>query len=403
MNRAVLRFILLLLLLAAPMLRGDEPRFFIETIDVRNLRHASPDIVRAESRLDPQHAYSEHELREASDRVARLPFVLDAQFSLEKGSRREAYVLVITVDEATPFFFGLDMLAVPTRGNGDHQLNLVNEDRGGALGYRFFAGRRGAFHVAVGQQEFLAREARTVGIIQAGYTQYDLFGVHAFATLNIGVAPDASRSLLTQLLVGVPLTPTQTLTASLATSNLDYRSGNANRYDSRSFRVEWTHNTTNDLILPTRGTILSAGPVVARDDDRISTFDSATGQTVRVETRSHTLGLGLAAAHYWQLSERNSIGLRGQEDFRKTPGTRSGSVDDLASHSGEALLRYTHLLHVRTAENPTESALQFGVHYFDHLFHTGLPHNGSGEKLASVSWVRRSSWGILRFGVGYAW
>src|SRR4051794_36154153 len=114
MNK-LLRFLPLLLLLSAP-LRAEEPvRFFVERIDVRNLRHAGREVIVSEARLHEGGAYSEAELREANDRIERLPFVLDAQFSLEKGSRRDAYVLVISVEETKPFFYGIDMTLFHTK------------------------------------------------------------------------------------------------------------------------------------------------------------------------------------------------------------------------------------------------------------------------------------------------
>ncbi|MCU1347355.1 MAG: sigma-54-dependent transcriptional response regulator, partial [Acidobacteria bacterium] len=87
------RLIAILILMAAlfggAAARGSDevPRFLIERIDVRNLRHASPEIVRAESRLKEGSSYDERELAAASDRINRLPFILDAQFSLEHFCR----------------------------------------------------------------------------------------------------------------------------------------------------------------------------------------------------------------------------------------------------------------------------------------------------------------------------
>lgn len=78
--------IILLFVVRALAAAEESPRFFIERIDVRNTCHASPAIIRAETRLHEGQTYSEADLREASYRVARLPFVLDAQYSLEKGA-----------------------------------------------------------------------------------------------------------------------------------------------------------------------------------------------------------------------------------------------------------------------------------------------------------------------------
>jgi outer membrane protein assembly factor BamA len=93
----MLRKILLLLLLAVP-LYADEPAFFLERIEVRNQERVSPEVVIAESRLRAGQQYSEAELRDAAVRLARLPFLLSVDFSLEKGSERGRYILVLTVN-----------------------------------------------------------------------------------------------------------------------------------------------------------------------------------------------------------------------------------------------------------------------------------------------------------------
>jgi outer membrane protein assembly factor BamA len=74
-----------MLLLVCARASCAEDRFLIERIDVRKLVHASADVIRAESRLHEGESYAEADLRAASDRVRRLPFMLDAAFSLERG------------------------------------------------------------------------------------------------------------------------------------------------------------------------------------------------------------------------------------------------------------------------------------------------------------------------------
>ena len=89
----------------------DRPaRFFLERIAVEGVRRASPEVIVSESLLAEGHSYTEGELRQAVDRVQRLPFVLDAGFSLGRGSRRGHYRLLIEVDEVHAFFFGADLL-----------------------------------------------------------------------------------------------------------------------------------------------------------------------------------------------------------------------------------------------------------------------------------------------------
>ena len=142
------------------------PRFFIETIAVEGAGQASSGIVVSESLLEEGRGYNEAELREAVYRVNRLPFVVEAAFTLGKGSERGRYRLLITVEEVETFFFGAD---------------LIYRDFGGSLaagpaiddaltdsitaGARLFAGQ-GIVFAAVGDGEDL----------QAGYARYRLLG-----------------------------------------------------------------------------------------------------------------------------------------------------------------------------------------------------------------------------------
>jgi hypothetical protein len=99
----------LLVLAALPAAAQEEPppetaRFLIETISVEGPKEAAANIVKAETLLRPGETYTETQLRLAIYRVHRLPFVLDANFALRKGSRRGAYELVISVQPARWFF-----------------------------------------------------------------------------------------------------------------------------------------------------------------------------------------------------------------------------------------------------------------------------------------------------------
>ncbi len=79
--------IIILMFTAGALLAADgSPQFFIERIDVRNTRRASPDIIRAETRLIVGRTYSESDLRDASYRVARLPFVLMLSTRWRRGA-----------------------------------------------------------------------------------------------------------------------------------------------------------------------------------------------------------------------------------------------------------------------------------------------------------------------------
>jgi len=69
---------------------------------VRKASRVSPQIVIAESLLREGAEYSEDDLRAASARLRRLPFLLSADFALEKGSERGRYLLAISVVAVAP-------------------------------------------------------------------------------------------------------------------------------------------------------------------------------------------------------------------------------------------------------------------------------------------------------------
>jgi hypothetical protein len=122
------------------------PRFFIEKIEVREANRVSPEVVIAESRLREGEDYSESDLRDASARLTRLPFLLSAEFSLEKGSERGRYVLVVTINETKPFFYAFDLRPIFATDNSiepDYSDRIGVADSAATLGMRWFVGRRG--------------------------------------------------------------------------------------------------------------------------------------------------------------------------------------------------------------------------------------------------------------------
>src|SRR4051812_48182795 len=131
------------------MAQTPPPRFFIERIEVRGVRRVSPDLVIAETLLRNGTEYGEEELRAAAARLKRLPFVLWADFALEKGTDRGRYVLIINVNESHPFFFLLDArptLLDDSRHPVDYDVDPSSESKDAALGFRWFVGGRGMVH-----------------------------------------------------------------------------------------------------------------------------------------------------------------------------------------------------------------------------------------------------------------
>lgn len=81
-------------------LGADAPSYSIEQIVFEHDGRVNESILRSELGLTAPATYSESDLRNGQYRIRRLPFVLDAELSLKKGSKRGLYVLLITVEEA---------------------------------------------------------------------------------------------------------------------------------------------------------------------------------------------------------------------------------------------------------------------------------------------------------------
>jgi hypothetical protein len=433
--RRIIRNLVVLAALAcavAARASDDVPRFLIERIEVRNLRHASREIVVAESRLREGATYDERELAAASDRINRLPFILDAAFSLEKGSVRNAYVLAITVSETKPFFYLLDGPFVLERegANVDYQSQS-------AVGYRVFTGRRNAFHAGFtadgGEHKPGGRQPATV---EAGYTRYDLFGTGAFATFNlkstvVETSRDKRGRILPELTVGIPLSATKTVTLQYTQSQRTFESPGESLESpgtlaeepferERLFTARWAYNTTNAPFFPTRGVILSGGPEV-RWSDNLHYFDldfePAGTIHLPIRERGHSVSFGLQAGRYWEVSERNSLSVlaSGELEARNSKvsfGELSDETQKTSDHNqyGRIDLGFSH-----SFWSPERIAVdgdqRIEVHLRAFLDRFENPHTAegpfltdriSGEQL-SVSWVRRNAWGAIRIGLGYAW
>jgi len=224
--RIVIRTVVFLLIaaaLASPLAAQEaEPRFLIERIEVRENRRVSTDVIVAESRLREGQAYSEEELSDAANRLNRLPFLLSADFALERGSERGRHVLVITVNETKPFFYLVDARPILSESdfsgrNVDIQVGdrLGGGENQGVLGARWFVGRRGAFHAGLFARDDNHEFTRDYTAAVIGYTQYDIFGTRAFATLNLKrplLNVQGGDAISPQLVVGIPVTPNQTVT-----------------------------------------------------------------------------------------------------------------------------------------------------------------------------------------------
>lgn len=121
--------------------------FLIEKIVVEGVGHGSEKIVAAETLLRLGSSYTEPQLREALQRVERLPFVVQADFSLRRGSERGRFELV-TIPE--PYLRVKREGGSPARPCLDPSFRSLREAEAGMAALRSRArsrpGRPGALH-----------------------------------------------------------------------------------------------------------------------------------------------------------------------------------------------------------------------------------------------------------------
>jgi hypothetical protein len=336
----------------APAAFAAEPpaelRFPIDRITVDGARHASAELIVAESLLAAGRSYGEDELRQAVYRIRRLPFVLDTRFALRRGSEPGSYELVITVEEASPVFLGLDLDV----GFGHSSLDGTFWQVGGkgTVGARWFAGQHGVVFGAV-----------EGGEAQIGYTHYNLFGRRVFASFAYGrswrdheglrfdwsrrsvrfgtpadLRPDTERF---SLLAGFPLTVHQSVRFSATSRKADIQDigfGGGDREGivgrARDADVRWIYDSTDDPVMPTRGRLANVGVVAAR---QTSATRAVTGEAPPADLdltgfsqEIEIVALVAGFRSYRPLSARRSLWVAGEVTLSRTAfDERLGELD----------------------------------------------------------------------------
>ncbi|HEV7241521.1 MAG TPA: POTRA domain-containing protein [Thermoanaerobaculia bacterium] len=420
----MIRKLILLLLVTTPLF-AEDPLYFIERIEVRNQKRVSPDVVIAESRLREGSEYSEADLRDAATRLGRLPFLLSVDFSLEKGAERGKHVLVLTVNETKPIFFLID--AVPYYEQNEPFIDVeyndrsTGDDRNLVLGARWFLGRRGAAHIAlegVGNDRPVTREYAAFSI---GYTQYDLFGTRAFATLNLK-KPIEGRGeglLSPQVVVGVPVSANQTITLQYDETRFGRETRRINgedfdgHYSQRLFSARWSYNTTNEPFFPTSGTLVHVTPMVGTADgaDVFYTFvccEPPTFTAVAGPYHRDIRGVEAGATRYWELSERGSIfgDLRGEwtRVEQRTPvegESYNETMHDIGLGVGYSWSLWSREERAGGGDSRLELVARFSSRDREPRDEFFQPQHDVRQ--VSAAWLRRTSWGTLRIGAGFAW
>jgi hypothetical protein len=383
--------LLVALLIAAAAAAAEPPRFPLERITIEGLRWASPRILVAESRLTPGRDYSESELRDAAARIRRLPFVLRSDFRLEKGSQRGRYVLVIAVTETKPYFLGYDSVHQSASGGARATVDKPT------LGARWFLGARG-----VAAASYERGDLNRFGL---GFTQYDLFGTRASiaATLQYGErsvhplpewsGPQGARfadHLTYEVTVAMPLFANQALRASwlrrtdftAATIGDDERV-HFLRSPTDAPELAWVYDTTDDALLPARGTFVKA----AWQPTHFTLLTPLPHTFLASASRTWQSDYALTAARHWELSPLHSVAARGELLTRS----------DAALREVRVVAEWDARLLTTTSAHITDLRLEAAA---ERAFSRGLGDDFSeGTLRAGV--VFRNEWALVHLGFSY--
>ncbi len=421
---------------AAEASRG-EPRFHIQSIEVRGGRNVSSDIVISESLLEGGRSYTEGELRDAVHRIHRLPFVLEADFALERGRERGRYVLVVDILEARRFFYraglkqGYFSDPLSFEAGAESRDNLAAKT---TLGARAFVGSYNLLFAAAGNEG-----------AQVGFTRYNLFDRNVFLSLGyswetcctatfepLGLDPDFSSWIADEgsenltLTLGVPLGRNQSLRGSLGlyTSDDGFRHPAAGRvepaevldYENRSeeeLRLAWTYDTTDDPVFPFSGTSLVVAVDYRTLEADLTAFDGgpAPAYAAPAEMSSEMVRLAVLGRRHWPFAWRHSFaaGLSvaaGRAEIENVP-LEVSAVQQLVDETLDtwelaATIRHTMSLH------EAKSARRFRQLYWRNRLEYSwggtspdfdLELNALEVITLSSEVVYRSAWGMVSFGI----
>lgn len=375
----------------------DPPRFLLESVVVEGVqRDAVREIVAAESLLQPGREYSEQELREAVYRIKRLPFVMDAAFSLRKGGERGSYQLVITVEETRLFFYSANVGSVY---DGDDLRVAPGEDRidwggGATVGGRWFVGSQGMVFGSV--QGF-----DTVGpaSAQVGYTRYNLFGRGGFA--SAALATDVSNEndgelYLGSFSLGVPVVGNHSLRADLNWyRSTDDFGGQSYQSDSRNLELSWIYDTTDDPLFPTSGTRLTARTGYFESEQR------SEGPFFSGRSSGDGYDLGISGRRHWALTNRQSVsaelsGAWGESDVFGSEGR--GESWQSAVKLGHSMDLWGFEKTERIGDFRWENSLEVTSSDFDY---GSFGRVAATDARLTTGLAFRNAWGVLRLSFSY--
>ncbi len=411
-SRLLIWKIAALLLVVIPAIRmaaEPVPAFLLESIEVEGGSRAADRIVIAESRLHLKQTYDESELRAAMARIQRLPFVVSTDFRLAKGTVPGTYVLIIRIRRMTPFFLDAETnaqwahfsRAEPLPSGGYHVVSRLGrrDENHVVAGARAFAGANGVI-TATGERVSDRNDRYTLT-----FSEYDLFGSRASITAVASYleAPGANRSgdplarndwhhrdnVLYEIIGVFPITGSDSLRGSWQHEELAGRYNAISPADGQyhyvlqslpeiSKDLFWIHDTTNDPLLPTRGTRWTLGGT------RISmpTTTSVSVGTVQARQLAATL------EHTVPVFDSQALTLG---------GTALQFNHVVRNYTVFGVYGYDLSGHVRSGD------LRLELGGRKEIFTVRIPHGSqhASQAFVNASAVYRNVWGVLRFTVEY--
>jgi hypothetical protein len=413
-RRIVTAFALVVIALSSSAQEKATERFVIERIDVRNTQHVSPAVLIAETAIREGKEYSEEDVRVGVARLNRLPFILSANFVLEKGTVEGRRVLVVNVTEMKRLSFLVDARGL--RGGEAHRTLDYDYHRPGesndAASARWLAGGSGMLHVTLAvqreRQSFMARYTAW----EIGYTRYNLFGTGAFATFNIRTPVDSvnEKHFSPQVALGIPLTTSQTLTfeghdtAFFKQTLHPFGTEIHTQSGERVISFAWTYDTTDQPFAPSRGTLLRVAPVRRMAD--VAAYNAVPLSTsfAAYAEHSNTNGVDFAALHYWKLSEVNTVlggVVAGWANLENR--IHQSSITSPGRSPKYEIAQFGYLRDLGNGGSKGGSSrLELEARFrLDQLgFQSGDSDRNHAFEM-SASWVRRSVLGTLRLGLTY--
>ncbi len=259
-------------------------------------------------------------------------------------------------------------------------------------GVRWLAGGGGVAHFGMTVLRNRHAFGTNYSAYELGYTQYDLFGTRAFASLNVRSPVDSleEKTFTPEIIAGLPLTPSQTLTLDVQDTlfrdqTLEiFGTGFRQLHAERLITLAWTYDTRNEPFAPASGTFVRIAPLRWMRDD--ASFRSLPGKFVPTSSHLNASGVDFAALRYWELSPVNSVSagvLGGWADL---------DVNDQRSRPAYEILQggwSRPLAAGRLALDGRVVLRQHSAGLAEHAFE------------AAASWTWRSVWGSLRLGAAY--